>query len=94
MESPEQQGHKLLFVLAAVGAVIGLGKLLQSDEPMTIRKAAGHGVVSGGLGASATLLMIPIPDVPLPVLVGCACALASIGASALTLILQKYIERK
>lgn len=91
---PATREEGLLYSLAAVGAVIGLGKLLVSDEPVTARKAIGHCIVSGGIGGCASLILIPMPDVPLPVLVGAACALASLGASTLTILLQKYVEKK
>lgn len=94
MATSSPQADGFLYTLAGVGLIVGLGKLLASDEPLTFRKVFGHGIVSGGLGAAASLILIPLPDLPLPVLIGAACALSSVGASALALFLQKYVEKK
>jgi len=94
MAAPSSREEGMLWWLAAVGAVIGLGRLLVSNEPMTTRKAIGHCIVSGGLGGCAALIQIPLPEAPFPVIVGAACALASLGASTVTLIVQKYVEKK
>lgn len=94
MTTPASREEGLLYWLVAAGAVIGLGKLLASDEPMTTRKALGHCIVSGGLGGCAALIQVPLPDAPFPVIVATACALASLGASTVTLIVQKYLEKK
>ena len=94
MAAPGTREEGLLYWLVAAGAIIGLGKLLISSEPLTARKALGHCIVSGGLGGAAALISIPVPDAPLPVIVGAACALASLGASTITLFVQKYIEKK
>lgn len=94
MAAPSTREEGLLYWLVAAGAVIGLGKLLVSNEPMTTRKALGHCIVSGGLGGSAALIAIPLPEVPQFVIIGAACALASLGASTITLLAQKYLEKK
>lgn len=94
MAAPSTREEGLLYWLVAVGAVIGLGKLLISNEPMTTRKALGHGIVSGGLGGCAALIAIPLPDAPQFVIIGAACALASLGASTVTMLAQKYLEKK
>ena len=94
MAAPTTREEGVLYWLAAVGAIIGIGKLLVSNEPLTARKAIGHGIVSGGLGGAAALIQIPIPEAPLPVVVATACALASLGASTLTMFIQRYLEKK
>jgi hypothetical protein len=94
MATPSTREEGMLYWLVAAGAIIGLGKLLISNEPMTSRKAIGHCIVSGGLGGCAALIQIPLPDAPFPVIVAAACALASLGASTVTLIVQKYMEKK
>lgn len=54
----------------------------------------GHGIVSGGLGGAAGLVLIPLPDAPFPVVLAAACALVSMGTVGLSMILQKYIDKK
>lgn len=94
MDAPQDSHSSTVAALLAIGALIGLGKLLASDEPVTLRKALGHSIVSAGLGGSAALILIPLPDVPLPVLIGAACGLASMGASTIALLLQRYIDKR
>lgn len=87
-------GGVLFYWLAAVGAVIGLGKLLESDEKFTLRKALGRALVSAGLGGAASLILIPLPNVPMPVVVGLACALSSLGTAFLSDLARKYLEKQ
>jgi len=86
-DSPELR----LGLLAAVGAAIGVGKLLAGGEPITARLVFGRALVSAGLGAaaSATSLLFPTAD-PL-VLYGVAAGLASVGTSALESIMARKV---
>lgn len=94
MIPPKDDEDVALVVLLVGGAFIGLGKLLVSGEKFTWKKALGHSIVSGGLAVAAALIMIPLPNVPFPVLMGAGAALASLGASTITAIAQRYVERK
>ena len=94
MAAPSTHEEGLFWTLFGVGALIGLGKLLVSEEKVSARKAFGHAIVSGGVGGAAALLQIPFPDAPVPVLIAGACALSSIGAPAITAMVQRYIEKK
>lgn len=84
----------MFYWLIAIGATVGLGKLLVSKDPFSFRAATGHGIVSAGLAMTAPLILIPLPDVPLPVLFGLAAFLSSMGASTIALFLHKYLDRK
>lgn len=42
--------HALLW---AIGALIGIGQLLLGDSELTLRKAVGRALVSGGIAESA-----------------------------------------
>lgn len=94
MATNHPQTDSLFYSLAAVGAILGLGKLLQSDEKITLRRVFGHGIVSAGLGGAAGLVLVPLPDAPLPVVLAAACALVSMGTLTLTMILQRYLDKK
>lgn len=94
MQTSHTQAEGLFYYLAAIGALIGLGKLLQSDEKITVRRVLGHGIVSGGLGGAAGLVLVPLPDAPLPVVLGTACAIVSMGTLTIAMLIQKYIEKK
>jgi hypothetical protein len=84
---------EVMVALAGVGALVTLGKLLESKEPLTWRLIIGRALVGGGLGASSSLLLLQFPDAPLIVLMGTACALASLGTSLVEAIVQKFLTK-
>lgn len=94
MIPPKDEEDAALVALIFGGAFIGLGKLLASGEKFTWQKALGHSIVSGGLAVAAALIAIPLPNIPFYALMGVGAALASLGASTITAILQRYIEKK
>lgn len=79
-------------VIATIGAIIGLGKLLQSAETITVRLAVGRAISTAALGVMAFVGLAFIPDLPDVVLIGIAAFLASIGESGLERLLQRYIK--
>lgn len=91
MIDPQHNPEGFLGILAALGALIGLGKLLGSNEPLSPRLIVGRMLASAGVGcaAGATTLVFPTAD-PI-VLLGCAAALASCGFSVMELIIKKKL---
>jgi len=79
--------------LWVAGAMIGLGQLLNSDQSLSVRAIVGRMVVSGGLGASAGLILLAFDNVPLGAQFGAAAALASAGTSVLEKLLMSYSDR-
>ncbi len=80
--------HALLW---AIGALIGIGQLLLGDSELTLRKAVGRALVSGGIAESAGAALAWIPDLPSTALFGIAAALASLGTSGIERLLKRYI---
>jgi CHASE2 domain-containing sensor protein len=80
-------------MLALVGAVIGLGQLLASNEKITKRIVLGRALVSAGIGASSAAVLILWPTLPLAAQLGLAAALASLGTSALERLFQRAIGK-
>lgn len=78
-----------IAALAAVGAFIGLGKVLASTEPITVRLVAGRALTSAGLGACAGAITLVFPNADPLVTYGSAAALASLGTSALEAFVRK-----
>lgn len=76
--------------LACVGAAIGLGQLLSSKTPITLRLAVGRAIVSGGLGLAAAGALAFFPDMSAYAQIGVGAALASIGTSGLERLLKKF----
>ncbi len=89
----ENSSFSLLGWLAGIGAAIGLGQLLLSDEPITWRRVVGRALVTGGLALGAAAALVWIPGLPFPALAGIAAATASLGTSGLERLFQKFINR-
>jgi drug/metabolite transporter (DMT)-like permease len=90
-----------LATVAAIGAAVGLGKLLESKEPITWRLVVGRAVTSAGLGlaSGAAFLFVPSlqtldPGLQLVMLCGVAAAVSSIGTSLLESIIQRLYNSK
>lgn len=75
--------------LAAVGALVGIGQLLASKEPLTLRIVLGRALSSAGLGAASAAVLVFLPDLPLVAQFGLAATLASLGTSALERLFQR-----
>lgn len=89
--NPQDSPEVRLGLLAALGAAIGIGKLLAGGEPLTARLVLGRALVSGGIGAAASATTIVFPTADPLVTYGVAAALASIGTSALETILARKV---
>jgi hypothetical protein len=82
--------RQLLLVLVGMGVVIGVGKLLASDEKFSWRLAIGRAIVSAGLSVAAGALIAFIPGLNQMALIGLAAASAVIGEQ----FLEKLIHLK
>lgn len=85
--------YGILSALGGVGALIGFGQLLLSDEKITLRRALGRGIVTGGLSVGSASILILIPGLPTVALVGLAAAIGSMGAAGLERLMQPIIQR-
>ena len=83
----------LLGTLGAVGALIGIGKMLVSDAPLKPRQVIGRAILHGGLGLAAAAVVVAIPGISLVAQVGIACVFASLGTSALEAIFNRYLKK-
>lgn len=83
----------LQFLSAAslMGALIGLGQLLNSDEKLTLRVALGRAMVSAGLAAIAPIALLWFPEMPRIAEFAVAALFASLGTSALQSILRRFL---
>jgi hypothetical protein len=85
--------YGILGALSGVGALIGLGQLLLSEEKITLRRALGRAIVTGGLSLGAATILITIPNLGTTAIVGLAAAVASLGAAGLERLIQPIIAR-
>lgn len=88
------QDFRTLAVIAASGAVVGVGQLLNSAEPVTLRKAIGRAIVSCAIAVSASASLVWFPNMPFVAQIGLACTFASLGTSFLEKMAQRFIGSK
>ncbi len=88
-----QEDQKLLFSLGFAGIIIGIAKLLSSDEPIKIRQAIGRCILHGALGIAAASFVVFIPLISFTGQIGLACVFASLGASALEKLFTKLAPK-
>lgn len=87
--TPRENPEAFIGALAAIGAGIGLGKLLASQEKLTMRLAVGRAIVTAGIGAAAGAVALLFPSADTFVLYSCAAGLASLGTSALEALVHR-----
>ena len=86
--TPQDNPEGFLAVLAAIGAAIGIGKLMAADDPITVRLLIGRSLASAGIGAAAGSVIYLVPEASPILLYGLAAGLASLGTSTLEYILK------
>lgn len=84
---------KLLTALGATGVLIGIAKMLSSEEPLRARQVFGRAVLSGALGVAAGAAVIFIPGISFVAQVALACILASLGVSALETLFARIAKK-
>lgn len=82
--------RETLLALVVVGLVVGLGKLLASNEKLSWRLAIGRALVSAGLAVAAGALLAFIPGLSQLAIIGLAAASAVFGEQ----FLEKLIHIK
>lgn len=85
--------NSLLAYLASLGAAIGLGQLLLSDEVITWRRAIGRAIVTAGLSAGGASVLAWIPGLPTAAVIGIGAAVASLGTSGLERMFQRFLNK-
>ncbi|ERE07149.1 holin [Pseudogulbenkiania ferrooxidans] len=87
-----QEHEKGLLALLVVGALIGLGKLLVSNEQITTRLAVGRAILGGATSTVAGGALMQFPNLPLPALVGIGAGLGILGAQYLEAWLRRRAD--
>ncbi|MEN7429145.1 holin [Chromobacterium sp. TRC.1.1.SA] len=85
-----QEHEKGMLALLVVGAGIGLGKLLVSNEQITTRLAVGRAILGGATSTVAGVALMQFPNLPLPALVGIGAGLGILGAQ----YLEAWLKRR
>lgn len=83
--------NHLLLTLGGVGAALGIGQLLASQDRITARVIIGRAIISGGLGLAAGAALTVLPNLNHVALAGIAALFASLGASSLERAFQQAL---
>jgi len=87
---PEDIDYSLFTSVGLMGALIGLGQLLNSNEPLTWRISLGRAICSAGIAASAPVALLWFPAMPSIAQFALAALASSLGTSGLMLLLQRF----
>lgn len=88
------QDHERSFLtLLLVGAAIGIGKLLVSDEQITTRLIVGRALLGSAASLMAGIALLQVPDISPLALLGIGSALGIVGAQYLEAFLKKRAEK-
>ncbi len=83
-----QEHEKTFLTLFTLGALIGLAKLLVSDEKLTVRLIIGRTLLGSAASVVAGVVLIQIPNIDKLALVGIASALGIVGSSFIEMWLK------
>lgn len=89
-----QDHEKGVLYLMGIGLLIGLGKLLSSQEEITTRLVIGRSLLGAATSTIAGVALMQVPDLPLPALVGLGAGLGIIGSQYLEIWLKKKLEQR
>ncbi len=88
-----QEHEKTLITLLIVGGLIGMGRLLVSNEPLSWRMIIGRTILGSATSIVAGLILIQFPDISPVALVSIACALGILGSTYIEEYLKKNINK-
>lgn len=88
-----QEHEKTFFTLVIIGGLIGIGKLLVSDEPLTIRLAIGRTILGVGTSLVAGVVLLQIPDINPLALTGIAAGIGILGSTFIEQYLKKIANK-
>ncbi|MFJ5422269.1 holin [Pectobacterium parvum] len=78
--------------LLLVGAAIGLGKLLVSEERITFRLLVGRIILGSAASMVAGVALIQFPELPELAVLGLASALGIAGSTAIEAIIERKLR--
>ena len=87
-----QEPTKTVIYLAIIGALIALGKLLQSMRPLSWRMVIGRMITGSAVSTIAGVVLIHIPDMPFPAVMAIGSALGVLGAEFIEAWMKKFAD--
>ena len=88
-----QDHEKNLLTILIIGGLIGIGKLLVSNEPLTFRLIIGRTILGSASSLIAGVILLQIPDISPLALIGIASALGILGSAFIEDILRKKASK-
>jgi hypothetical protein len=89
----QQSPESTLIWLAGLGALLGLGQLLRSKEPVTVRAVLGRAIITAGLSMSGVLITLVYPEAPLGAQLAVGAFLGSLGTDAVVAVLKVFVKK-
>lgn len=86
---PPDEPYQFFAIAAVMGALIGLGQLLNSDVKLTWRYVFGRAICAAGLAACAPAVLLFFPAMPPAAEFAIAALFASLGTSGLQALLHR-----
>lgn len=93
---PDQNHDSLywpLLMLVIAGAVIALGRLLVTDEPLRWRTVIGRTILGSATSTIAGLVFWQIPDIHPVALCAIGCALGILGSTYIEELLKRNSKK-
>ena len=79
---------------AAIGALIGIGQVLDSPDALSFRAVLGRALCVSGLAVGSFALLALVPDLPPKAQLGAAAFVASIGTDTAVRIVHQLAIKK
>lgn len=89
-----QEHEKSLAMLAIMGVMIALGKLLVSDEQLTFRLILGRAILGAATSMIAGVGLIQFPNLNPLALYGIGCGLGIVGAQYIEVWFKRKFRQK
>lgn len=88
-----QEHEKTIATLIAIGGLIGMSRLLVSNEPLSWRLIIGRTILGSATSVVAGIVMIQFPNLSPVALVGIACALGILGSTFIEEYMKKNVNK-
>lgn len=84
----------LLTKLLIIGAFIGVGKLMVSNEPITLRILLGRVILGSAVAPLAGVVLLKYEELPELAVIGIACGLGILGSALIEELFKRWFEAR
>ena len=88
-----QDHEKTFLTLIVIGGLIGLSRLLVSDERLSWRLVIGRTILGSASSTVAGLILIQVPEIHPNALIAIASALGLLGSTFIEEYLKKSVNK-